>query len=38
METREELLRKIAFHLLTLSEEDLRLVRAFIKGIKKEPG
>ena len=33
-ETREETLRKIAWHLLTLTEEELRLVRSFIKGIK----
>jgi hypothetical protein len=36
--TREEVLRKIAFHLLTLTDEELRLVQAFIKGIKKELG
>lgn len=35
-ETREETLRKIAWHLLTLTEEELRLVRSFIKGIKKD--
>ena len=38
METREQTIHKIEFHLPTLSDEQLRLVAAFIRGIKKNQG
>jgi hypothetical protein len=37
-ETREQTLEKIEFHLPTLTDAQLRLVSAFIKGIKKDQG
>jgi hypothetical protein len=38
METREQTLQKIEFYLPNLSDRHLRLVLAFIKGIKKNQG
>jgi hypothetical protein len=37
-ETREQTLEKIEFHLPTLTDAQLRLVSAFIRGIKKDQG
>lgn len=37
-ETRGETLRKIDFYLPTLTDEQLRMVSAFIRGIKKWEG
>lgn len=34
-ETREQTIRKIEFRLPTLTDEELRMVNGFIKGIKK---
>jgi hypothetical protein len=36
METREQTMAKIEFHLPTLTDAQLRLVAAFIKGIKRK--
>lgn len=35
-ETRDQTLAKIEFHLPALTDAELRLVSAFIRGIKKE--
>lgn len=35
-ETRDQTLAKIEFHLPTLTDAELRLVNAFIRGIKTE--
>ena len=35
-ETREQTMAKIEFHLPTLTDAQLRLVAAFIKGIKRK--
>ena len=37
-ETREQTVAKIEFHLPTLTDEQLRMVSGFIKGIKKNQG
>ena len=38
METREQTLKKIEFYLPTLTDKQLRLVAAFIRGIRKDQG
>lgn len=38
METREQTIAKIEFHLPTLTDEQLRMVAGFIRGIKKNQG
>jgi hypothetical protein len=35
-ETKEQILEIIQFHLPTLTERQLRMVRGFIRGLKKE--
>jgi hypothetical protein len=37
-ETREQTMAKIDFHLPTLTDKELRMVAAFIAGIKKSRG
>lgn len=37
-ETREQTLKKIEFHIPTLTDAQLRMVAAFIRGIKKSQG
>jgi hypothetical protein len=37
-ETRSETMKKIEHHLPTLTDAQLRLVAAFIRGIKKDQG
>jgi hypothetical protein len=37
-ETREQTINKIEFYLPTLTDEQLRMVSGFIKGIKKSQG
>lgn len=36
IETREQTMSKIEFHLPTLTDEQLHMVYGFIRGIKKE--
>ena len=36
IETREQTMAKIEFHLTTLTDDQLRMVSGFIRGIKKE--
>lgn len=38
METREQTLEKIKFYLPELTDEQLRMVAGFIRGIKKNQG
>ncbi len=35
-ETREQTLKKIEFHLPSLTDQELRMVAGFIRGIKKK--
>lgn len=37
-ETREQTMAKIDFHLPTLTDKELRMVEAFIAGIKRSQG
>lgn len=38
METREQTIQKIEFHLPKLTDEQLRMVSGFIRGIQKGEG
>jgi hypothetical protein len=38
METREQTMRKIEFYLSKLTDRELRIVVAFLRGMKKELG
>lgn len=38
IETREQTMQKIEYHLLSLTDAELRMVSGFIRGIKKNQG